>query len=192
MSLHAGNSSSSGVCSCLFFWCWCYRSSSSERHTAPNRHINTTNIVVLYYSGNTICATTGKYSLTCLDADPTVHSISRSPLPAATGVRGPEGFGRGKFLPGRGYLLWNERHDRRDIVPPFLQKICGGTLGHVGETPGWRRAEEGGGGLSEERISGGDGFDGLHSLQVGWWTVFGGTPQHRQGGIPFCRRGGDM
>ena len=26
----------------------------------------------------------------------------------------------------------------------------------MGETPGWRRAEEGGGGLSEERISGGD------------------------------------
>ena len=109
-----------------------------------------------------------------------------------TGVHGPEGFGSGKFLPGRGDLPWNERHDRRDIVPPFLQKKCGGTLGHVGETPGWRRAEEGGGGLSEERISGGDGFDGLHSLRVGWWTVFGGTPQHRQGGIPFCRRGGDM
>ena len=39
-------------------------------------------------------------------------------MPAATGVRGPEGFGSRKFLPGRGYLLWNERHDRRDIVPP--------------------------------------------------------------------------
>ena len=74
----------------------------------------------------------------------------------------------------------------------FCENKCGGTLGHVGETPGWRRAEEGGGGLSEERISGGDGLDGLHSLQVGWWTVSGGTPQHRQGGIPFCRRGGDM
>ena len=49
-------------------------------------------------------------SLTCLDADPTVHSISRSPLPAATGVRGPEGFGSGKFLPGRGYLLWNDQY----------------------------------------------------------------------------------
>ena len=38
-------------------------------------------------------------------------------------MRGPEGFGSGKFLPGRGYLLWNEHHDCRDIVPPFLQKL---------------------------------------------------------------------
>ena len=45
-----------------------------------------------------------------LTADPPVHSISRSPLPAATGVRGREGFGSGKFLPGRGYLLWNDQH----------------------------------------------------------------------------------
>ena len=100
MSLHAGNSSSSGVCSCLFF---SVGATGVRVHNGTPRqtHINTPNIVVLHYS-NTICAATGKlrnnysryrcviggvWSGTCLDADPTVHSLSRSPLPAATGVR---------------------------------------------------------------------------------------------------------
>ena len=61
-----------------------------------------------------VTATWWEYSLTCLDADPTVHSISCSPLPAATGVRGPEGFGSGNSLPGRGCRLWSERRDRRE------------------------------------------------------------------------------
>ncbi|CAM9437473.1 unnamed protein product, partial [Ascophyllum nodosum] len=35
---------------------------------------------------------------------PGVHSFG------IESVRGPEGFSCGKFLPGRRYFLWNERH----------------------------------------------------------------------------------
>ena len=58
---------------------------------------------------------------------PSAAAAATAPLPLLllrpTGVRGPEGFSCGKFLPGRRYFLWNERHNRRDIIPPARLRI---------------------------------------------------------------------